>query len=375
MAAKVVASGSLVAPPRVWEQSLVFELRCTTKTTAPKGLPSPSDATLSVFCSPKAWRKVQDNALAGHTLHVEGEFCFSAPPNIVQGNLPLVALAIATFPPKDASQPESPITQEPETPSTSPQSATPPAPVTPAPKPTAVPPAVAAPTVASHPQSNTPPLAKPLIVRIPPSISIPSPPRPPNPLNPPPQVQEGMIPPDAARAVWDAEDGRCEACGRPSVFACSFFSRINDERLDFSADNLHLLCADCKQRLPDPLQQTHVFAPLVAALQPRIDPALDAAAWIVDSLRRCGAVVHLHPSFRMYHLGGVAVFILRNPYRQPCLTASARPLKPGLPTLHLQAHLPPQARTRGLPKPVRVPSGDPSIPHQNNHAAPAAPPS
>ena len=345
MAAKVVASGSLVAPPRVWEQSLVFELRCTTKATAPKGLPSPSDATLSVFCSPKAWRKVQDNALAGHTLHVEGELCLSVPRNTVQGNLPMVALAIATFPPKDASQTESPITQEVAPPSTPPQPATPTAPVTPAPKPTTVPPAVAAPPVASSSQSNTPPLAKPF----------------------PPQVQEGTIPPDAARAVWDAEDGRCEACGRPSAFACCFFSRVNDKLRDFSADNLHLLCVDCKQRQPDPLQHARVLASLAADLQPRIDPALDAAAWLVDSLRRCGAVVSIHPTFRMYYLGGVSVFLLRNPYRQPCLTAAVRPLKPGPPTLHLQAHLPPQARTRGLPKPVRTPR------YRNRAARGAAP--
>jgi hypothetical protein len=47
-------------------------------------------------------------------------------------------------------------------------------------------------------------------------------------------------------AVWEAEDGRCEACGRPMDKSCARTGR--DKRGD-----QRLVCIDCKERRPDPL--------------------------------------------------------------------------------------------------------------------------
>src|SRR5918911_1604937 len=47
-------------------------------------------------------------------------------------------------------------------------------------------------------------------------------------------------------AVWEAEDGRCEACGRSMDKACARTGR--DKRGD-----RRLVCPDCKDQRPDPL--------------------------------------------------------------------------------------------------------------------------
>ena len=53
-------------------------------------------------------------------------------------------------------------------------------------------------------------------------------------------------PSPAVLAIWEAEDGRCEACGRPMDRACARTGR--DKRGD-----QRLVCPDCKERRPDPL--------------------------------------------------------------------------------------------------------------------------
>ena len=47
-------------------------------------------------------------------------------------------------------------------------------------------------------------------------------------------------------AVWEAEDGRCEACHRPMDRTLARTGR--DKRGD-----QRLVCPDCKERRPDPL--------------------------------------------------------------------------------------------------------------------------
>jgi hypothetical protein len=53
-------------------------------------------------------------------------------------------------------------------------------------------------------------------------------------------------PSPAVVAVWEAEDGRCEACGRPMDRTCARTGR--DKRGD-----RRLVCPDCKEQRPDPL--------------------------------------------------------------------------------------------------------------------------
>jgi hypothetical protein len=54
------------------------------------------------------------------------------------------------------------------------------------------------------------------------------------------------IPSPAALAAWEAEDGRCEACGRPMDKSCAHSGR------DKHGEH-RLVCPDCKDRRPDPL--------------------------------------------------------------------------------------------------------------------------
>lgn len=97
---KMSAVGTLAAPPQPWQQALVLELDCPTKTLPPKGLPAPSPASVSVFCSPKAWRAVQAEAEQGASLLAEGEACLDVPRAVAPGDLVMVALRLTVLPPK-----------------------------------------------------------------------------------------------------------------------------------------------------------------------------------------------------------------------------------------------------------------------------------
>ncbi len=77
------------------------------------------------------------------------------------------------------------------------------------------------------------------------------------------RTQRVQIDPEVIRAVWWAEDGRCEACkhamdkrGAAVVFI--------DQRAAPTAENLQLVCVDCKARRPDLLTQL-LLAPEVEA--------------------------------------------------------------------------------------------------------------
>lgn len=99
---KISAVGTLASPPQPWQQALVLELDCATKTLPPKGLPAPSPACVSVFCSPKAWRAVQAEAEQGNRLLAEGEACLDVPRSVAPGDLVMVALRLTILPPKPA---------------------------------------------------------------------------------------------------------------------------------------------------------------------------------------------------------------------------------------------------------------------------------
>ena len=71
------------------------------------------------------------------------------------------------------------------------------------------------------------------------------------------------VPRPATLAVWEAEDGRCEACGRPMDKTCARTGR--DKR-----GERRLVCPDCKTQQPDPLA-TAIVSPKTAA---QLAPAL-----------------------------------------------------------------------------------------------------
>ncbi len=108
MGVKVTASGTLIEPPRPWKDALVLELDCPTKTSPPKGLPEPAAATVTVFCSPKAWRGVQAEAATGRRLIAEGELCLDVPQSVVRGEMSMVALRLTAVPLPVAPRPTAP---------------------------------------------------------------------------------------------------------------------------------------------------------------------------------------------------------------------------------------------------------------------------
>ena len=154
---------------------------------------------------------------------------------------------------------------------------------------------------------------------------------------------------DVALAVWEAESGRCEACGRAMDRRCARVARVDDARPDWTAGNLHLVCPDCKDRRPDPLAGPLTVAPeLAAALTTALGvPGLDAdaAEWLCIMLRR--HAVLLMPGPRKYWLPGLGTFVLAvGPY-------GGGRLRGELYGPEAVLRVRPQARTRGLPRPDR----------------------
>lgn len=168
-----------------------------------------------------------------------------------------------------------------------------------------------------------------------------------SPATPPPAPQVTAA---AALEVWSAEDGRCEACGRPLHLCCARFARVNHLSRDFTAPNLHLLCPDCKLRSPDPLplaRPSSIARQHLAALHPSLTPA-DASAWLVHALCRHGVLLRESPWLRSYLLPGVGAFHLRLRPDGPPLLLPVRWSHSA--TIRIR----PQARTRGLPRPLRT---------------------
>ena len=65
------------------------------------------------------------------------------------------------------------------------------------------------------------------------------------------------------RVIWQAEDGRCESCGRPMDRRCAQASR-RDPLGGWAPDNLAVLCCDCESRQAGRLRNIAV-APAVLA--------------------------------------------------------------------------------------------------------------
>ena len=154
----------------------------------------------------------------------------------------------------------------------------------------------------------------------------------------------------AALAVWEAEDGRCEACGRPMDKSCARTGR--DKRGD-----RRLVCPDCKEQRPDPLTAAIVAQKTTEHVAAVRGTTLEAAAtWLADGVPAHGVLVRLKASRRLYWLPGVGVFSLlltRGPDRPPVIGGPLGTIRPR-PEIRVQ----PQARTRGLPR-LRAPGTAP----------------
>src|SRR5919205_855446 len=111
-------------------------------------------------------------------------------------------------------------------------------------------------------------------------------------------------PSPAVLAVWEAEDGRCEACGRPMDKTCAQVGR--DKR-----GERRLVCPDCKTQQPDPLAAAVVSPKTAAQLAAALGTTLEAAStWLVEGLRAAGVLLRLQEGRRIYWLPGVGTFAL-----------------------------------------------------------------
>ena len=156
-------------------------------------------------------------------------------------------------------------------------------------------------------------------------------------------------PSPAVLAVWEAEDGRCEACARPMDKTCAQVGRDkHGER--------RLVCPDCKTTRPDPLAAAVVGPKTAAQLAAALGTTLDAAStWLTTGLRGAGVLLRLQQGRRLYWLPGVGIFSLV-PNRQaggPPIIGGPVKLMPR-PAIRTR----PQALTRGLPR-LRAPGTAP----------------
>ena len=157
---------------------------------------------------------------------------------------------------------------------------------------------------------------------------------------------------EVALAVWEAEDGRCEACGRPMDRKWAKFARVDDTRAERTAENLHLLCVDCKARRPDVLSRLVLSESVAAQVVGQLGPEQteQATRWLRTVLRRYGVLVWVGRDARAYWLPGIGTFRVE-------FQADGTAAVVGVDRLVAQPELKvrPQARTRGLPRPDRRP--------------------
>jgi len=157
--------------------------------------------------------------------------------------------------------------------------------------------------------------------------------------------------PEVLLAVWEAEDGRCEACKRPMDKRLARVARIDDHG-SHTFEHLQLLCVDCKARRLDPLARLSVSDAIMAKMVGGLGPeqAEQATRWLRGQLQRYGVLVATFKGGRKYWLPGVAAF-------QVTLNAdgTARVTAVGSIAQQPAVHIKSQARTRGLPPPNRQP--------------------
>jgi hypothetical protein len=161
------------------------------------------------------------------------------------------------------------------------------------------------------------------------------------------------VPPEVILTVWEAEDGRCEACKRPMDKRWARVARIDDQG-EATVDNLQLLCVDCKARRPDRLRGSRLV--LGEAVANRVlgklapEQVEGATRWLGQQLQQHGVIVLGAKKVRAYWLPGVGTF--RMVFDQ---AGTATVVQVEHVSAQPQVRDKPQARTRGLPPPDRSP--------------------
>ncbi len=156
---------------------------------------------------------------------------------------------------------------------------------------------------------------------------------------------KGEITEETKIAVWKAEDGRCEICKRAMNRDMASFSRVDAQKNDWSADNLHLLCVDCQAGRPDLLTHVIIWEKVVKELAPRIDLSEEETAeFLPDILFRHGVLLRNQKWDREYWIPGIGVFCVTK-WKEATVTETIKIYK------EPRVKSKPQATTRGLPKP------------------------
>ncbi len=120
----------------------------------------------------------------------------------------------------------------------------------------------------------------------------------------PPRRTPGVI-----LAVWDAKDGRWEACTRPMDKRLARVARIDDDGAQ-SFENLHLLCVNCRANRPDPPAQLSVIECMTRQMvgSPGPEQAQQAMQWLRGRLQRRAVSVAVSKTRRRYLVPGVTTF-------------------------------------------------------------------
>lgn len=173
-----------------------------------------------------------------------------------------------------------------------------------------------------------------------------------------------QVAPEIVLAVWTAEDGRCEACKRAMDRRWARVARLDDSQ-PRTAENLQLLCVDCKARRPDPLKmRSLLLGPEVAARvlgQLAPEQLEGATRWLAGQLKRYGVIVGGGQERRSYWLPGVGTFRVNLGDPSTVVVEQVEKLTA---TPEVKVKL--QERTRGLPRPDRQPLGKAARPAQQS---------
>lgn len=96
MPVKVTATGKLVGPIRQIDGICWFEIEAEASKSAPKGLPVPSDATVTLICNEKQLRPCRERIEQGDRAIAQGELALDVPASKVGGDVAVVVYQLTT---------------------------------------------------------------------------------------------------------------------------------------------------------------------------------------------------------------------------------------------------------------------------------------
>ncbi len=155
-----------------------------------------------------------------------------------------------------------------------------------------------------------------------------------------PELWEGT--PEETFTIWEAEDGRCEACGRPMDRGIAQVVLRNGAGPDTSP--VALVCPLCMRGLASPFETARVDKSTAEALAMILEKDKAAAAqWVRTNLQAYGVLFTASRDRLDVWLPGVGTFkITRRPDKLPIMTIlKQHVITPGIITIKAQS------RTRG----------------------------